>query len=128
MSEQPSDPLFPEYVYNEYPSLLAGSNWKKEHDLSLLTAFTKYVMLHFFSSVILNSGLVFVSDATICNDYYRHGYARYVPIVEDRENGIAERVSKELNLTIPSVNGSFSANGAQSGDGASSSNVSANIF
>ncbi|XP_078157848.1 chromatin remodeling factor CHD3 (PICKLE) isoform X4 [Carex rostrata] len=92
MSEKPSDSLFPEYVYNEYPSLIAGSHWKKEHDLALLTAFSK------------------------------HGYARYVPIVEDRENGIAECASKELNLTIPSVNGSLSANGVQSGDGPSSSN------
>lgn len=71
--------------------------------------------------------MVFVSDVTIWNDYYRHGYARYVPIVEDRENGIAECASKELNLTIPSVNGSLSANGVQSGDGPSSSNVSANV-
>jgi hypothetical protein len=47
MSEVPSDPLFPEYVYNEYPSLMAGSNWKKEHDLVLLAAFTKYIVLHF---------------------------------------------------------------------------------
>lgn len=65
-----------------------------------------------------------MSDVTIWIDYYRHGYARYVPIVEDRENGIAECASKELNLTIPSVNGSLSANGVQSGDGPSSSNVS----
>lgn len=69
-----------------------------------------------------------MSDVTIWNGFYRHGYARYVPIVEDRENGIAECASKELNLTIPSVNGSFSANEAQTGEGASSSNVSANIF
>ncbi|KAJ1698567.1 hypothetical protein LUZ63_007079 [Rhynchospora breviuscula] len=92
MSENPSNSLFPEYIYNEYPSLMAGSYWKKEHDLVLLTAFTK------------------------------HGYARYVPIVEDKENGIAECASKELNLTIPSVNGSSSASGAQSGDVAGSSN------
>lgn len=47
MLEKPSDSLFPEYVYSEYPSLMAGSNWKKEHDLALLTAFTKYIMSHF---------------------------------------------------------------------------------
>lgn len=93
--------------------------------LFLLLSQSMFHILSFGNFRIVS--LVFTIRVTFWNDYYRHGYARYVPIVEDRENGIADCASKELNLTIPSVNGSSSANEAQSGDVASSSNVSADI-
>ncbi|XP_078439434.1 chromatin remodeling factor CHD3 (PICKLE) isoform X2 [Wolffia australiana] len=70
-SAAPGAPLFSEEVSSRFPGLTTGRVWKEIHDLLLLKAI------------------------------FKHGYARWVAIVEDRELGLAEIVRQEQNL--PSV-------------------------
>ncbi|KAJ3695446.1 hypothetical protein LUZ60_000823 [Juncus effusus] len=97
MRSKPTGPLFPSYIFNEFPSLLACEKWKTDQDVILLSAFLK------------------------------HGYARYVPVVEDRTTGIAEFACKELNMKLPATTGAPATNEVPlPGNGAASSSAAAN--
>ncbi|XP_011622141.1 CHD3-type chromatin-remodeling factor PICKLE isoform X2 [Amborella trichopoda] len=84
-TENPGLPLFAEDIVSRFPGLRSSRYWKEEHDLSLLCAVMK------------------------------HGYGRWLAIVEDPHLGFPGIICQEQNL--PYVNGSL-AGSSQMQDGA----------